>query len=176
MHRQRTGAGFYALVFVAGFITFALHEGGHWLAAALLGHEAYFGLNSAGARGAVSAADHALISAAGPVITLIQALVALWLVQARASAAAWVFLFWAAFMRLMATAVSLFNPNDEARISDWLGWGMWTLPVVVTGGLFVLLAIGSRRLGLSWKTLALSWVVASVAVSAVVGLDMIRPG
>lgn len=176
MHRLRTGAGFYALVFVAGFITFALHEGGHWLAAALLGHEAYFGLNSAGARGAVSAADHALISAAGPVITLIQALVALWLVQARASAAAWVFLFWAAFMRLMATAVSLFNPNDEARISDWLGWGMWTLPVVVTGGLFVLLAIGSRRLGLSWKTLALSWVVASVAVSAVVGLDMIRPG
>ena len=176
MHRLRTGAGFYALVFVAGFITFALHEGGHWLAAALLGHEAYFGLNSAGARGAVSAADHALISAAGPVITLIQALVALWLVQARASAAAWVFLFWAAFMRLMPTAVCLFNPNDLAGFSEWLGWGLWTLPVVVTGGLFVLLAIGSRRLGLSWKTLALSWVVASVAVSAVVGLDMIRPG
>jgi hypothetical protein len=86
-------------------------------------------------------------------------------VQARSSAAAWVFLFWAAFMRFMATVISLFNANDEARISEWLGWGMWTLPVIVTGALFVLLAIGSRRLQVSWKTLGLTWVVASVAVS-----------
>lgn len=176
MQRIRTGAGFYGLVFVAGFITFALHEGGHWLAAMLLGHEAYFGLNSAGARGAVSTADHMIISAVGPAVTVLQALVALWLVQTRASAAAWVFLFWSAFMRFMATAISLFNPNDEARISDWLGWGMWTLPLIVTAGLLVLLVVGSRRLRVSWKTLALTWVVASVAVSAVVGLDMIMKG
>lgn len=175
MQRMRTGAGFYGLVFIAGFITFALHEGGHWLAATLLGYDAYFGLNSAGTRAVVTLADHALISAAGPAVTVLQAVIALALVQARGSAAAWVFLFWAAFMRLMATVISLFNPNDEARISDWLGWGPWTLPLVVTGGLIVLLAIGSRRAGASWKTLVLSWLVASVAVSAVVGLDMIIP-
>ena len=175
MQRMRTGAGFYGLVFIAGFITFVLHEGGHWLAALMLGHDAFFGLNSAGARGAVSATDHMIISAAGPVVTLVQALIALALVQAQRSAAAWVFLFWAAFMRFMATAISLFNPNDEARISDWLGWGPWALPVIVTVGLFVLLAIGSRRLSVSWKTLALTWIVASVSVSAVIGLDMIIP-
>ncbi len=175
MHRMRTGAGFYGLVFIAGFITFALHEGGHWLAAMLLGHEAYFGLNSAGARGAVSAVDHVIISATGPAVTVLQAVIALALVQARGSAVAWIFLFWATFMRFMATVISLFNPNDEARISDWLGWGPWTLPLIVTGGLFVLLAIGSRRVGASWKTVGLSWLVASVAVSAVVGLDMIMP-
>ncbi|MEJ6788784.1 hypothetical protein BrevBR_04475 [Brevundimonas sp. BR2-1] len=175
MQRMRTGAGFYGLVFIAGFITFALHEGGHWLAAILLGHEAYFGLNSAGARGAVSAADHAIISAAGPAVTVAQALIALALVQARGSAVGWIFLFQAAFMRLMATVISLFNPNDEARISEWLGWGPWILPVIVTAGLFALLAVGVQRLNVSWKTLALSWVVASVAVSAVVGLDMIMP-
>ncbi|MDQ7811473.1 hypothetical protein [Brevundimonas sp.] len=43
MQGMRTGWGFYAWVFVAGFVTFALHEGGHWLAAVLLGHEAYSG-------------------------------------------------------------------------------------------------------------------------------------
>lgn len=176
MRRMQTGWGFYGLVFIAGFVTFALHEGGHWLAALLLGHEAYFGLNSAGARGTVGTVDHMIISAAGPAVTVVQALVALWLVQARASAAAWVFLFWAAFMRFMATVISLFNPNDEARISEWLGWGMWTLPVLVTLGLFALLAVGSARLKVSWKTLALTWVVASVAVSAVVGLDVLMKG
>ena len=176
MQRIRTGMGFYGLVFVAGFVTFALHEGGHWLAAVLLGHEAYFGLNSAGARGAVATVDHMIISAVGPAVTAVQALVALWLVQARASAAGWVFLFWAAFMRFMATVISLFNPNDEARISEWLGWGMWTLPVLVTVALFALLAVGSIRLRVGWKTMALTWVVASVAVSAVVGLDMVMKG
>lgn len=175
MQRMRTGAGFYGLVFIAGFITFAVHEGGHWLAANLLGYEPYFSLNSAGTRSVVTPADEAIISAAGPAVTLVQALVALALVQARGSAAAWVFLFWAAFMRLMATVISLFNPNDEARVSDWLGWGPWTLPVIVTAGLFLLLAVGVRRLNVSWKTLALTWVTASVAVSAVVGLDMIIP-
>lgn len=175
MQKMRTGAGFYGLVFVAGFITFALHEGGHWLAAVLLGHEAFYGLNSAGARGAVGTVDHMIISAAGPAVTVVQALAALWLVQARGSAAAWVFLFWAAFMRFMASVMTLFLPNDEARISEWLGWGLWTLPVIVTGALFLLLASGSRRLSVSWKALALTWVTASIAVSAVVGLDMIMP-
>jgi hypothetical protein len=170
---MRAGAGFYGLVFAAGFVTFVLHEGGHWLAAVLLGHEAYFGLNSAGARGTVSTVDHMIISAVGPAVTVVQALVALWLVQARASAAAWVFLFWAAFMRFMATVISLFNANDEARISEWLGWGMWTLPAIVTVALFGLLVVGSLRLKVGWKTLVLTWVVASVAVSAVVGLDMV---
>ena len=34
---MRTGWGFYGLVFIAGFVTFALHEGGHWLAALAFG-------------------------------------------------------------------------------------------------------------------------------------------
>jgi len=173
MQRMRTGPGFYALVFVAGFVTFAVHEGGHWLAALLLGHEAFYGLNSAGARGAVGTVDQMIISAAGPAVTVVQALVALWLVQARASAAAWVFLFWAAFMRFMASVMTLFHANDEARISDWLGWGLWTLPVLVTVALVGLLVLGTLRLRVGWKTLALTWLVASVAVSAVVGLDML---
>ena len=173
MRPMRTGWGFYGLVFVAGFVTFAVHEGGHWLAAVLLGHEAYFGLNSAGATGSVGTVDQMIISAAGPAVTVVQALIALWLVQARGSAAAWVFLFWAAFMRFMATVISLFNANDEARISDWLGWGMWTLPVLVTVALVALLAVGTARLKVGWTTLVLTWLVASVAVSAVVGLDML---
>jgi hypothetical protein len=176
MQRMRTGVGFYGLVVLAGFITFVLHEGGHWLTTILLGHEAFFGPNSSGPRAAVSAADHAVISAAGPLVTVVQAAIALWLVQTRSSQTAWIFLFWPAFMRLMATGISLFNPNDEARISEWLGWGLWTLPALVSAGLVALLVIGSRRLRVSWKTLALTWVAASVAVSAIVGLDMLLKG
>src|SRR5690606_262946 len=168
MPRMRTGIGFYLLVFVAGFITFALHEGGHWLAATLLGHDAWFSLNRAGARDAVEAGHRVLITAAGPAATIMQGPFAFALVQARRSAVAWVALFWAAFMRLMATVISLWNPNDEARLSEHFGLGAWTLPVVASAALLALLAVGSRRLGVRWTTLGLSWLVASAAISAIV--------
>lgn len=109
-----------------------------------------------------------LITAAGPAVTLLQGLVALALVWARRSAVAWAFLFWAAFMRLMATAISLWNPNDEARLSEHFGLGTWTLPVVVTLVLLGLLAVGSRRIGAGWNSLALSWLVASAAITVIV--------
>lgn len=168
MPRMRTGIGFYLLVFVAGFLTFAMHEGGHWLAAVLLGHEAYFSLNRAGARDAVEAGHMVLITAAGPAVTVLQGLAAFALVQARRSAAAWAFLFWAAFMRLMATVISLWHPNDEARLSEHFGLGTWTLPIIVTLVLLVLLAIGGRRIGAGWKTLGFSWLVASAAITGIV--------
>jgi len=176
MQRVRTGAGFYGLVFVAGFITFAMHEGGHWLAGTLLGHEAHYGLNGAGVRANIPWTHGMIIIAAGPAVTILQGLIALWLVEARTSAAAWVFLFWAAFMRFMATLITLWNPNDEARIGLELGLGTWPVPAMVTAGLFALLIMGSRGLRMSGKTLALSWVAASVAASAIVGLDMVMSG
>ena len=168
MRRMRTGIGFYLLVFAAGFVTFALHEGGHWLAVQLLGYDGYFSLNRAGARDTVDGAHMVLITAAGPAVTILQGLLALALVQARRSAAAWVFLFWAAFMRLMATVISLWNPNDEARLSEHFGLGPWTLPAVVTLFLLGLLAIGSRWIGAGWRTLALSWLVASATITVIV--------
>ena len=168
MQRMRTGIGFYLLVFIAGFLTFALHEGGHWLAASLLGHDAFFGLNRAGAGDAVEAGHSVLITAAGPAVTVLQGLIAFAFVQARRSVPAWIFLFWSAFMRLMATVISLWNPNDESRLSEHFGLGGWTLPIVVTLALLALLAVGSRRIGVRWTTLGLTWLVASAAISAIV--------
>ncbi len=168
MPRMRTGIGFYLLVFVAGFVTFTLHEGGHWAVAELLGHDGFFSLNRAGAREAPGADHMALITAAGPAVTILQGLIAFALVQARRSALAWIFLFWAAFMRLMATVISLWNPNDEARLSEHFGLGGWTLPIVVTVALLALFAVGSRRVRVRWTTLGLTWLVASAAISAIV--------
>lgn len=168
MQRMRTGPGFYGLLLLAGLITFVLHEGAHWAAAELLGYEGHFGLNRAGARGTVADGDRLLITAAGPAMTIVQGLVAWGLVQARGSRIAWAFLFQAAFMRLMATAITLWNPNDEARVGVQLGLGTWVLPVMVTLGLFALLALASRRLRVRWSTVGLSWLVASAGVTAIV--------
>jgi hypothetical protein len=54
-------------------------------------------------------------------------------------------------MRLLATIISLLNPNDEARISQSLGFGTCTLPLLVTAFLFVLLYKTAARYGFSKK-------------------------
>lgn len=171
--RRRIGAGFYVLLFVIVVLTFALHEAGHWAMAEALGHDAFYGLNSAGVRAAVPERDALLITAAGPAVTVVQALVAFALVMAGAGRTAWVVLYAAAFMRFMATVVTLINPNDEARLGLAFGWGTWTLPLAMTLALGALAWIGARRLRLPWPVGPIAWAVASLAVSAVVGADML---
>jgi hypothetical protein len=61
------------------------------------------------------------------------------------------FLFVCFYCRLLAAGMSAINPNDEARISSWLGLGMYTLPMLMTISLFFLVYIISRQYHFSWK-------------------------
>ena len=173
---RRVGARYYLLLLAIVLVTHLIHEGAHWLAGVALGHEMTFNLNSAGPTMPVTMRDHLIISAAGPVVTLIQGVVAFLMVRARASMAAYGFLFFAALMRVSAAGISLFNPNDEARISLELGLGQWTLPIVVSAVLIVLTVVASRALRLGWKTNALTYFVCTIGLSAMVGLDMLMKG
>lgn len=175
--KRRIGWGFHVWLFAGVVLTFALHEAGHWATGELLGYEAYYSLNSAGVRGQPADAGHQLlIIAGGPAITFLQALTALALVVTRSSLIAYAFLYAAAFMRFMAAVITLFNPNDEARLSLAFGWGTWTLPIVMVVVLTILTWIGGRRLGVSWKTNLIAYGVATLAVTAVVGADMLLKG
>ena len=106
-------------------------------------------------------------------VTALQALLALAMVLARESLAAYAVLYAAAFMRFMAAVITIINPNDEARLSLAFGWGTWILPVVTVLAMVGLVWIGARHLGVSWKTNLVAYVVATLAVSAVVGADML---
>lgn len=173
---RRVGFGFYLLLIGAVAVTWLVHEGAHWLAGTALGHAMTFNLNSVSPTAPVSLRDQLIIAAAGPVVTLIQGVVAFLLILRRDSLAAYAFLFFAALMRVMAAGISLFNPNDEARVSLDLGLGQWTLPLLVSGLLVTLTVIASRRLRIGWKTNLLTYLVCTVALSAVVGLDMVLKG
>lgn len=175
--QTRTGPGFYVMLLAIMVATFAIHEAGHWLTAILLGHEPFYGLNGAGTRATVSTLHGALISAAGPAVTVLQGLIAFVLIRGGAGLTAFAVLYCAAFMRLMAAAISiLVHPNDEARVSLALGLPAITLHVLVAGGLIILTILAGIRLKLSWRAWVLSWLVGSAAVSAVVYLDMALKG
>lgn len=164
-------ARFYLWFVLVFLITNLLHEGGHWLMGAALGMDMRFGLNAVLYLSPTESWQRALADAAGPLVTIMQGIVAYVLVRRTASVKAFAFLYAAAFMRLVAGLVSVLHPNDEARLSLYLGLGKWTLPALVAAGLIVLAIRGSKRLGLTWKDQALCYLVASLAVSAIVGVD-----
>ncbi len=164
-------AKFYAWLFIAGFLTFILHEAAHWAAGNLMGYPMNVRLNGVDFLTPVSAMDQAIADAAGPLVTILQAIIAYLLVNFRKSHRAFAFLYFAAFMRLLAAAVSVFHPNDEARLSSFLGLGVWTLPIVVAAGLVVLVWQASRMLKTGWRDQLACYLVASLSISAVVFAD-----
>jgi hypothetical protein len=150
-----------------------VHEFAHWLAGTLLGYEMKMTLNAVTpASGKYQSTAHAvLVGAAGPAFTIMQALGAAWLIVKTGNRYLYPLLFGAAFMRVMAFAVSFFNRNDEARISEWLGIGWFTLPAIVCAGLVYLTWRVGRAQKYSRGFNLLNFVYASVAVTALVFAD-----
>lgn len=174
MNRQRTvlSARFHGTLFLVGIGTFLVHEFSHWLAGVALGYDMVATPNHVGSTGPMGPGHQALVSIAGPVVTIAQGLLGFWLVRHRRSLPGFALLYMAFFMRAVATGVSLFHPNDEARVSLYLGLGPWTLPLLVVAGLLVLVVSASWHLKLRLLDQFLCYLVASVVVSLIVGLDM----
>lgn len=160
----------FATLLFASLATTLVHEAGHYGMGTALGHAMKMSLNHAApvSADAIPATDLLLIVAAGPLVTVLQALVAFFLIRHRGLLFAYPFLFAAWFMRFAAAFVSLAHPNDEARLSIELLGGMWWLPAGVVLGLSILLWSASRRLGIGWKTNAMCYLICSVMTAAIV--------
>jgi len=166
-------ARFYMILFATGAGTFFVHELAHWMTGIVLGHDMVATPNHVWSRNPMDVVDQALVSATGPVVTIIQGLIGFRLVRRSGSRFGFALLYMAFFMRLLAAGMSVFNPNDEARVSQLLGLGTWTIPVVVVAGLLVLLVAASRQLRLGWRDQLFCYITASIVVSAIVGVDQV---
>ena len=165
-------ARFYALLFLIGIGSFAVHEFAHWITGVALGYDMVATPNHVWSTTPMTARDQMLVSASGPAITIVQGILGCLLVRSRRSLFGFALLYMAFFMRLLAAGVSLFNPNDEARISQALGLGTWMLPLVVVAGLFVLVVSASRTLRVRFRDQFFCYLVASIVVTLIVGADM----
>ncbi len=158
------------ILIVATLLTFILHEGAHFAAGEALGYDMWVNLNSAGlARGQYSVDWHThFVSAAGPIITVLQALIGFLLVRKFQWFGAFAFVFSALIMRIVAMLMSANNPNDEARISAWLGLGTWTLHIAVVAVLLVLTLKAGAKLKLGWRSYIFAYFIVSIALAAII--------
>lgn len=153
---------------IAVAFTFVAHEGAHWAMGEWLGYDMILRANSVSLAHGDYASDlhRYAVTSAGPAFTLLQGTAAFALVRTFSLAAAFPFLLSALLMRILAAGVSLATPNDEMRLSLWLGLGAWTVFALVIGALLVLTVLAARRLRLSAGALGSSvalWVVFAAA-------------
>lgn len=151
--RHRLTFRYIALGIIAVAGSWLLHEWAHWVAGRLLGYDMVMTRNKGyPASGAYASAPHYhLISAAGPFLTLLQAVLVFVLMYRRHRVMLYPFLFTCFYMRLLAAGMSIRNPNDEARISSWLGIGTFTLPLIVLAVSFLLVSRISKQYRFDWK-------------------------
>jgi hypothetical protein len=121
-------------------LTWLIHEFAHWVTGELLGNQMAMTLNTCNpVSGSYKEDWHkTIISTAGPVVTFFEALVIYFLLQKNYSHLLFPALLTCFYMRLVAGGISVINPNDEARISETLGLGTFTLPILISSILFYL--------------------------------------
>jgi len=154
MANKKVSVTYVIATLIAVIFTWILHEFAHWLTSESFGHETIMRLNGTSPIDGKSVTDwqKILISASGPLITLIQALTIFVVLKPdNWNKNLYPFLFTAFYMRLMAGIMNFINPNDEGRISAFLGIGTFTLPIIITGILFFLVYKISKKHHLGWK-------------------------
>ena len=141
------------ILFIVCF-SWLTHELAHWLAATALGYEAIMTLNTVYLKSGDYQKDWhwILVSAIGPLITILQAGIAyLWLSKKGWNGNLYPFIWIAFYTRVLAGVMNLFNLNDEGRISHFLGIGDFTLSIVVSAFLGLLVFKISKKYKPGWK-------------------------
>lgn len=165
--------GYIFTAILAVFITWILHEFAHWITSESLGYDTLMTLNAtAPVKGQhISEWHRFLISAAGPAITVFQALVVFIFLKNTWSKQLYLFLFVAFYMRVLASGMNMISPNDEGRISMYLGIGLYTLPLIVSAFLFYLVYRTAKRYRLDRTFQAFTFFTTMVLSSIIVLLD-----
>ncbi|MFY0630785.1 MAG: hypothetical protein JXR05_10420 [Flavobacteriaceae bacterium] len=157
----------------AVLVTWFIHEFAHWATSEALGYETIMRLNSATpVKGQnVSKAHHIITSAAGPLITILQAIILFFFLKKSWNKFLYLFLFIPFYMRLLAGLFNVFNPNDEGRISEYYGLGLYTLPIVVSLSLFILVFKISKQYQLPKKFHLITYLIATFLITILILSD-----
>ena len=172
-NRYPVDGRYVAATLVAVPATWLLHEGCHWMTGTALGYDMHLALNAAYpvAGRFRTGWEEQLVSAAGPLVTLLQAVIVFILMRRRSRYLLYPLLFTCFYMRVLAALMSLIHPNDEARISQWMGIGTFTLPAIVATLLFVLVYKTRQQYGLRTKLVVSTTLLVMLLSSALILAD-----
>lgn len=166
--------GQYILIsLVAVLFTWLLDEFSHWLVGTLLGNDMSMTLNASypNSGSYVGNWDSIIVSAAGPFVTLIQALIFYLLLKSNKNSVLFPFLLTCLYMGVIAAVLNIINLNDEGRVSRDLKLGVYTLPTIIVCILFYLTYKIIKAKGFSGKLVTLTTLLIMLFSSILVLSD-----
>ena len=119
----------------------------------------------------IHAWNHIIVLTGGPLFTLIQAFVFLYLIKKYKKKLLYPFLFFPFIFRMVASLFSIVEPQDEAIISTLINLSKWTLPISITLILFYLCWEGNKVLKINWKLNLTQFVFSLMFLVFVVIID-----
>ena len=173
---QIASKDFRRLMLVVLFTAFAshlFHEFGHWAAGTLLGNEMSMSLNRAWpTNGSYIKESHTLfVTIGGPAFTILQALIALLVIEKYRTPYAYPFLVASFLDRYFPITFATFAEQDEAKISEILNLEPYTVAIIVCLVLLTLVCRGSRTLRLDFRVINAFFVGSITALLIVIGTN-----
>jgi hypothetical protein len=155
------------------FISYLFHEFGHWSIGEILGNDMAYSLNWVWPKnGQYIVAEHGLyVSIGGPAFSILQALIALIVIELTSTIYAFPFLFFPFFFRFFSLAFGGFNKQDEAGISASLGIGTYTVAILVIVILLLLVWRGSAKFKFGLKEIGFFFLISTLCILLVIGTD-----
>ena len=132
---------------------YLFHEFGHWSIGEILGNDMAYSLNYVSPRsGSYRDASHNLYSSiGGPAFSILQALIALLLIEKYKILSIYPFAFFPMYSRFFSLAFGGFEKQDEARIAVLLDAGRYTVGIMVVAILVLIVVRCSATLRLDLK-------------------------
>lgn len=159
------------------FGTYIFHELGHWLLGELSGNEMTLSLNNSSPKSGYFIKEfHALWSAVGgPLFTIIQALVFLFITWITKSIYAYSIAFFAVFSRFFSIVFGGIDLQDEAGIARLLDTNKYFVAAIVLTILFLILWRCTRIMKLNTKAVGYFTVLGVFAILIVIGVNELIP-
>jgi hypothetical protein len=162
---------FFLLFIPVAFLTYLVHEFGHWSVGEMLGNRMVYSLNLVWPRdGRYLEQSHALyVSLGGPGFSVLQAALALLIIEKFRTLFGYPFAFFPMYNRFFADLFGGFSKQDEARIALLLGTGTYLVAFMVLALLLLIVIRCSYRLRLGGRDIGYILVVTTACQLLVIG-------
>jgi hypothetical protein len=159
------------LLIPVAYVSYLFHEFGHWSIGEALGNRMVYSMNYVWPRdGHYVQESHGLfVSAGGPAFTLLQAFLALLIIEKFRTPYAYPFAFFPMFNRFFSLLLGGFSKQDEARIALLMGTGTYVVAIIVLGLLLAIVFRCSHTLKLGFRPNAYMFTASTICQLLVIG-------
>lgn len=162
---------FMLLLIPVAYASYLFHEFGHWIGGEAFGNDMVYTLNNVWPQsGYFIDASHKLYSSiGGPAFTILLSLLFLLIIEKYKTMYAYPIVFFQMFIRFFALVFGGFGRQDEAGISAILGFGKYTVAIIVLLILFLIVLRASYLLRINLKKNSYIFAMSTLCNLLVIG-------